>query len=96
LNERRQAFAGVVRLGQNQVPHTWLMNRCPGGYDNRASDLHNHSGVAPMRVLQGLMSQPNITISMLYLIQESCEDHTKQLTENGDILQSDEPLILEC
>jgi len=26
LNEQRQAFARVVRLGQNRVPHTWLSN----------------------------------------------------------------------
>jgi len=43
LNEQRQAFARVVRLGQNRVPHTWLLNTGPGGYDDRASDLHQHS-----------------------------------------------------
>jgi len=48
-----------------------------------------------MRVLHGLMSRPNITTSMIDRILEACEDHMKQLTENGDILQSDEPLILE-
>jgi hypothetical protein len=96
LNEQRQAFARVVRLGQNRVPHTWLLNTGPGGYDNRASDLHQHSGVAQMRVLHGLMSRPNITTSMIYRILEAREDHTKRLTENGDTLQSDEPLILEC
>jgi hypothetical protein len=31
LNEQRQAFARVVRLGQNRVPHTWLLNTGPGG-----------------------------------------------------------------
>jgi len=56
LNEQRQAFARVVRLGQNRVPHTWLLNTGPGCYDNRVSDLHQHSGVAQMRVLHGLMS----------------------------------------
>jgi len=40
LNEQRQAFAQVVRLGQNRVPHRWLLNTGPNGYDNRASDLH--------------------------------------------------------
>jgi len=25
LNEQRQAFAWVVRLGQKTVPHTWLL-----------------------------------------------------------------------
>ena len=56
LNEQRQAFAWVFRLGQNRVPHTWLLNSGPNGYDNRASDLPQLSGVAQMRVLHGLMS----------------------------------------
>ena len=46
LNEQRQAFARVVRLGQDQVPHTWLLNTDPGGSDNHASDLYQQSGVA--------------------------------------------------
>jgi len=90
LNEPRQAFARVVRLGQNRVPHTWLLNTGPGGYDNRASELHQLSAVAQMRVLHGLMSRPNITSSMIYRILESRDDHTKQLTENEDTFQSDE------
>jgi hypothetical protein len=56
MNEQRQAFEQDVRLGQNRVPHTWLLNTGPGGYDNRASDLHQLSGVAQMSVLHGLMS----------------------------------------
>jgi len=96
LNEQRQAFARVVRLGQNRVPHTWLLNTSPGGYDNRSSDLHHHFVVAQMNVLHGLMSRPNIMTSMIYRILEAREDHTLQLIDNGDTLQSDEPLILEC
>jgi len=96
LNEQRQAVARVVRLEQNRVPQTWLLNTGPGGYDNRARDLQQQSGIAPMRVLDGLMSRPNMTTSMIYCILESREDHTKWLTKNGDTLQSDEPLILEC
>jgi len=88
--EQRQAFERVVRLGQNRVPHTWLLNTGPGGYDNCASDLHQLSGVAQMRVLHGLMSQPNITTLMIYWILVSCEDHTKRLTENEVTFQSDE------
>jgi hypothetical protein len=90
LNEQRQAFARVVRLGQNRVLHTWLLNTGPGGYDNRASDLHQLSGPAQMKVLHGLMSRPNITTSMIYWILVSREDHTKRLTANDDIFQSDE------
>ena len=62
LNEQRQAFARVVRLGQNRVPHTWLLNTGSGCYDNSGSDLHHYSGIAQLRFLHGLMSHPNITI----------------------------------
>jgi len=91
LNEQQQAFARVVRLGQNRVPHTWLPNTGPGGYDNRASDLHQQSGVAQMNVLHGLMSRLNIMMTMIYQILESGENYTKRLTETGDTLQFDEP-----
>jgi len=96
LNDQRQAFAQVVRLGQNQVLHTSLQNTGHGGSDNCATDLHQHSAVAHMRVLHGLISWRNITTSMIYQILEACEDHTKRLTENGDLLQFDKPLILQC
>jgi hypothetical protein len=43
LNEQGQAFARVVRLGQNRVPHTLSVNTGHGGYDNCVSDLHKHS-----------------------------------------------------
>jgi hypothetical protein len=89
LNEQHQAFAWVVRLGQNRVPHTWLLNTGPSGYDNRASALHQLSGVAQMRVLHGLMTRPNITTTMIYRIQECRQDHTNQLTELGEIVPSD-------
>jgi hypothetical protein len=62
--EEWQEFAWVVRLGQNRVLHPWLLNTGPNGYDNRGSNLHQISGVAPMRVLHGLMNQPNITMNM--------------------------------
>jgi len=89
LNEQGQAFAQVVQLGQNRVLHTWLLNTVPGDYDNRTSDLHQLSGVAQMRVLHGLMSRLNITTSMIYHLLQSREDHTKLLTEHGDIMPSD-------
>jgi len=91
LNEQWQAFARVVWPGQNRVRHTWLLDTGPGGYNNHVSNLHRLSGVAQMRVLHGVISQPNITTSMIYWILVSCEDHTKRLTENVDTLQSDEP-----
>ena len=89
LNEQRQAFARVVRLGQNRVPHRWQLNTGPNGYDNRASDLHQLSGVAQMGVLHGLMNRPNIMTTMIYWILECRHDHTKGLTEQGDFVPSD-------
>jgi hypothetical protein len=56
LNEQPQAFAWVVRLGQDRVLHMWLLNTGPSGYDNRSSDLHQLSGVARIQALHGLMS----------------------------------------
>jgi len=72
FNEQRQAFTRVVWLGQIKVPHTWLLNTGPSGSNNRVSDLHKLSAVAQMRVLHGLMSQPNIMTSMIYRIPECC------------------------
>jgi len=89
LNVQRQAFVQVVWLGQNRVPHTWLLNTGPNGYDNRASDLYQLSGVAQMRVLHGLRSRPNITTTMIYRILECRQDHTKPLTEHGHLVPSD-------
>jgi hypothetical protein len=89
LNEQHQAFALVVRLGQNRVPHTWLLNTGPNGYDNRASDLHQLSGVARMRVLHGLMNRPYIKTMMIYRILECRQDNTKRLTQQGDFVPSD-------
>jgi len=89
LNEQRQAFAQVVRLGQNRVPHTGLLNTEPNGYDNRASDLHQLSGVAQMRVLHGLMNRLNITMTMIYRILQCRQDHMKRLTAHGDFVSSD-------
>jgi len=61
----------------------------PNGYDNRASDLHQLSGVARLGVLYGLMNRPNITTTMIYWILEYRQDHTKWLTEYGDFVPSD-------
>jgi hypothetical protein len=90
LNEQCQAFARVVQLGQNTVPHTWLLNTGPGGYDNRASDLHPLSGVAQRSSLHGLMSQQNITTSTIYRILQCREDHTRQHEEYRDVVPSED------
>ena len=89
LNEQQQVFGWVVQLGQNRVPHTWLLNTGRNGYDNRASDLHQLSGVAQMRVVHSLMSRPNITTMMIYWILEWQQEHKKQFTEHGDCVPSD-------
>jgi len=89
LDQQRQAFARVVRLGQNRVLHTWLLNTGPIGYDNRASDLHQLYGVARMKVPHGQLNRLNITTKMIYQILECRQDHTKRLTEQGDFLPSD-------
>jgi len=39
LNEQCQAYAQIVQLWRNRVPHTWQMNTGPSGFDNRASNL---------------------------------------------------------
>jgi len=64
LKEQWQACAQVVQLGQNRVPQIWLLNTGPGGYDNRVTDLHQHSGQAQMKVLHSLMSLLNIRMLM--------------------------------
>ena len=90
LNQQCQAFAWIVWLGKNRVPHTWLLRIRPGVYGNRVSDLHQLSGVAPMRVLHGLMYRLNITTSMIYRILECREDHSKHLMEYRDVVPSDD------
>jgi len=89
LNAQHQTFAWGVRLGQNRVPHTWLLNTGPNGYNNRASDLHQLSVVAQMRVMHGLTNRLNITTTMIYRILECCQDHTKRLKEHGVFVLSD-------
>jgi hypothetical protein len=88
LNEQWQAFAQAVRLGQNRVPHTWLSNTGPNGYDNRASDLHQFSGVAQMGVLHGLMNRPNIMMTMIYQILECLQNRTMRVKEQADFVPS--------
>jgi hypothetical protein len=70
LTVQSQAFSQVVQLVYNRVPHTWLLNTRPSGCDNGESDIQQLSDVALIRVLNGLMSQPNITTALMYPIQE--------------------------
>jgi hypothetical protein len=89
LNERRQAFSQVLRLGHNTFPHTSQLNTELSGDINTASDLHRLSGLAKWRVWNGQMSQPNITTLMLYRCLECCEDYWKQLIAKGNVVPSD-------
>jgi len=91
LSDQWLPFAGVVRRGENRVCQTWLLNTNPGGYVNYASDQNQHSEVAHMKVLHHLISELNITATMIFEILVPYKDHTMQLTESGDTLQSDEP-----
>jgi len=91
MNEHHQAFAWVVRQGQNQFPHRWLLNMGPGEYDNSVSELYHHCRVAQIRVLQNMLNCTKITMMMIYLILEYRDNHTKWLTGNADMFQSEEP-----
>jgi hypothetical protein len=56
LNDQSQTFPQVVSVGHNRVPHAWLLNTGPTGYDNKESDRCQLSGVAHIRVMNGLMN----------------------------------------
>jgi len=90
LNDQCQALAQVVRLGQIRVQHTWLLNTEPNGYDNTASDLHQLSGVAEMKVLHDLVSRPTFTTMIICRILECRQDHSKELMGHGDFMPSDD------
>jgi len=49
-----------------------------------------------MSIPHSLMSQPNNRTSMINANMESPENNRKRLIVNGDMLQSDDPFILEC
>jgi hypothetical protein len=55
-NERQSVFVDVVRLEQNRVQHAWLLNTGHRGYNDCASDLHQYSRVARMRLLHSVIS----------------------------------------
>jgi len=74
----------------SRVRDKWVLSMGPGGYDTRTSDLHQHSTVDQIEVLYSLMTQPNISVSIFHCILQSHKDYVKQLTVNGDTLQSDE------
>jgi hypothetical protein len=83
LNAQWQAFPQVVLWGQHSILQTWLLYTGPGGYCYSASNLHRYSRVAQLSVLHCMISQLNITTSMIYYILESREDHPMWLLGTG-------------
>lgn len=76
-----------VQLGQISDPHTWFLDKDPGGYDNHVSNLHQHFVSGQMQILLSMLSGLTILMSMIYHNLESGEDHVKWLSENGVMLQ---------
>ena len=79
LNEQRQAFGRIVRLGQTRQPHCWLLNVGPGGYDDRVTELHYRSGAAQMRILHGLMHRPDISTEDVYNVLRTRKEETRRV-----------------
>jgi superfamily II DNA or RNA helicase len=78
LNEQRQAFGRIVRLGQMRQPHCWLLNTGPSGYDDRVTELHTLRGTAQLLVLDGLMDRPDISTEDLYNLLQSRKEETER------------------
>ncbi len=85
LNEQRQAFGRIVRLGQTRVPHCWLLNTGPNGYDDRVTLLHHKNGAAQMRVLHGLMNSPDISTADVYNVLQTRQEEARReyLSQGG-------------
>lgn len=79
LNKQYQTFALVVWLGQNRIPHTWLLNTGTGGYDNHGSNPNQHSQSAQLRVRDGLLRWQNIMTLVVKWNLELGENYIKQL-----------------
>jgi hypothetical protein len=82
LNEQRQAFGRIVRLGQKRVPHTWLLNTGPAGIDDRITQLHMANGSGQLRVLHGLMNRPQINVDDIYNVIKSRMEETEAERSN--------------
>jgi len=91
LNVPCQAFAWVVWLAQNTVPHAWVLNMSPNCQNNCTCNLHKHSEVAQLRVALGKISKPKLPTSMIYSSVRSYTDHMKCLTVSWILSQSEEP-----
>ena len=84
LNQQRQAFGRIVRLGQTRQPHCWLLNVGPGGYDDRVTQLHHRSGQAQMRILHGVMNRPDISTEDVYNMLQIRKEETRR-AESGNV-----------
>ena len=77
LNEQRQTFDRIVRLGQTRQLHCRLLNVGPGGYDDQVTQLHHWSGQAQMRILHGVMNRPDISMEDVYNILQIRKEETR-------------------
>ena len=84
LNEQRQAFGRIVRLGQTRQLHCWLLNVGPGRYDDRVTQLHHRSGQAQMRILHGVMNRPDISTEDVYNMLQIRKEETRR-AESGSV-----------
>jgi hypothetical protein len=93
LNEQRQAFGRIVRLGQKRVPHTWLLNTGPSGIDDRITQLHITNGSGQLRVLHGLMNRPQISVDDIYNIIKTRMEETEAELLNVNDQEEEEDLL---
>jgi hypothetical protein len=83
LNEQRQAFGRIVRLGQRHQPHCWILNTGPAGYDDRVTELHRLRGTSQLLVLHGLMDRPEISTEDLYNVLHSRKEETERAAKRA-------------
>jgi hypothetical protein len=76
LNEQRQDFGWIVRLGQMRKPHTWLVNTGSNGFDDRVTVLNMVNGTTQLRVLHELMNCPMIRNEDVYNVLKTPIEET--------------------
>lgn len=76
-------------VGYNRVSNLQPPNAGSVSYNNTISDLHQYSVAAPMRVLYRMRVSQGSMTSMIHCMLQSHENDSRQLAEDGDILQSD-------
>jgi len=89
-NKQRDGFAQVVLLGYSSKLCSCVLNEGDGSYDINMGDFLQPSGVAQIRVLQGVLYQPIMTRLIILHFLQYCNDNTNLLIKNWEKLQSDE------